>query len=411
MKKIYLALVAVLVSVFNMSAVDLYLRGNLTGSNWPALPKYQFTESSDGIYTLNVDELYGEFKIADASWSDSYNFGSNGTKIVLDEAYTCVSMGSNMTLAVGQAANVTLTFNLSTKTLTVSGQKAENTYDKIYVIGDINGGGWDESIQSYPLNPTNDAMTSFTGSIEITEASYIKLKAGQVIYGPGQGATEDVTISTPFEGDIFNPAGDKAFFINPGTYTITVNLATNAESGTITVTGSASLNSTLYLLGDYSVDGTDIHWSPTESLAFTNVAEGKFELDNVAFIYGADAAPAAYFSFATKQSSDWDALGTRYGASENDFAVLEGSYSITLGTNSFAIAPGSYKIAVDLNTMTMEITENNQSVNGIELDGDQIVNVYNFSGVKVLSGVKASEATNNLPKGFYIIGGKKVIVK
>jgi hypothetical protein len=411
MKKIYLALVAVLVSVFNMSAVDLYLRGNLTGSSWPALPKYQFTESSSGVYTLNVDELYGEFKIADASWSNDYNFGSNGTAIVLGEAYSCVSMGANMTLAVGQASNVTLTFNLSTKTLTVSGQQQENTYDKLYVIGSINGGDWDESIQTYPLNPTNSSNTSFTGNIEITAASYFKLKAGQVIYGPGQGATEDVTVAVPFEGDIFNPAGDKAYFINPGTYTITVNLATNASSGSIVVTGSTSLDETLFILGDYSLDGTEIHWSPSQSIPMTNVASGKFEAKNVTFIYGADAAASAYFSFATKQSADWETLGNRYGATENDFAVLEGTYSLILGTNSFAIAPGTYDINVDLNAMTIEVVAGNDAVNGIELDEDQIVNVYNFSGVKVMSGVKASEATNNLPKGLYIIGGQKVIVK
>lgn len=37
--------------------------------------------------------------------------------------------------------------------------------------------------------------------------------------------------------------------------------------------------------------------------------------------------------------------------------------------------------------------------------------VYTLSGVKVRSGVKAADATNGLPAGLYIVGGKKVLVK
>ncbi len=39
------------------------------------------------------------------------------------------------------------------------------------------------------------------------------------------------------------------------------------------------------------------------------------------------------------------------------------------------------------------------------------VDVYNASGIRIRSAVKASDATAGLPSGLYIAGGKKVFVK
>lgn len=45
------------------------------------------------------------------------------------------------------------------------------------------------------------------------------------------------------------------------------------------------------------------------------------------------------------------------------------------------------------------------------IDSDAIVDVYTIGGVKVKSGVAASNATEGLAKGIYIVNHKKVIVK
>ena len=40
-----------------------------------------------------------------------------------------------------------------------------------------------------------------------------------------------------------------------------------------------------------------------------------------------------------------------------------------------------------------------------------LVNVYNVQGQLIRENVKAGEATLNLPRGIYIVGDKKVVVK
>ena len=51
------------------------------------------------------------------------------------------------------------------------------------------------------------------------------------------------------------------------------------------------------------------------------------------------------------------------------------------------------------------------AINEIKLkDPNTIVNVYNLSGTMVRMGVKYSEATKGLKKGFYIVGNEKVYV-
>lgn len=52
------------------------------------------------------------------------------------------------------------------------------------------------------------------------------------------------------------------------------------------------------------------------------------------------------------------------------------------------------------------------SVDGpIIYDGNRTVDVYTVTGIPVRKGVKPSEAASGLPKGIYIIGNKKIIVK
>lgn len=64
-----------------------------------------------------------------------------------------------------------------------------------------------------------------------------------------------------------------------------------------------------------------------------------------------------------------------------------------------------------------QLADVNSAANGatgvadINADANQIVTVYNTAGQIVRRNVKRADATKNLPSGFYLIGGKKVIVK
>ena len=55
--------------------------------------------------------------------------------------------------------------------------------------------------------------------------------------------------------------------------------------------------------------------------------------------------------------------------------------------------------------------EESSGINNIDNDKTAIVDIYNLQGTLIKKGVLSSEATNGLPKGLYIIGGKKTLVK
>lgn len=90
-------------------------------------------------------------------------------------------------------------------------------------------------------------------------------------------------------------------------------------------------------------------------------------------------------------------------------AVTDGESTKKIGANSGYFVEvaatdldGDYVIPVD-GTLT--------GINAATVVKNENVNVYSLSGVKVRQNVKAGVATNGLPKGLYIVGNKKVLVK
>lgn len=404
MKKLLLSLVAVVMTAISAYAGPaLYLRGDI--SSWGTSLK--FTEDN-GVYTLNLDKLSGQFKIADASWG-SDNFGSNGSKVEVGVPYT-TSKGSttaNMSLAgSGVAENVTLTFVYSTGVLTITGKSAENTYDKLYIIGQINTQGWEGDRTDMPLEKVNE--TTFKGTYNITTSSnYFKIQAGTWTYGPATDASGDISLNVGDKATLNYPAGDKAYTLPSGEYTFTVTLEKGAATGTLEISGKAVYPDQIYLLGDYKLNGTEVHWNPQNGILM-NGNNGVYT-ENVEFVYGTDMAPAAYFSFCTQLGTWETGVGTRYGAAEKDTQIaLNGSAALVAGENSFAITPGAYSVTVDLVNMKVSIGETTGVGEIAEENG--VADVYTVAGVLVRKGVNAAEATAELPAGLYIVGGKKVLV-
>lgn len=101
----------------------LYLRGAFGGSSWPALDEYKFSREGD-IYTLNVASINGAFKIADADWTQIYNFGApvDGSVIKLNESYKLQRGIDDNCETDGTFTNVIFTFDYATQTLKVTGE-------------------------------------------------------------------------------------------------------------------------------------------------------------------------------------------------------------------------------------------------------------------------------------------------
>jgi hypothetical protein len=527
MKKIIFLLIALICSVSSINAEDIYLRGNFNG--WGTSDK--FTTTDDDTYTLNLSSLYGEFKIADANWS-TINYGGDDP-VELNKEYQCTYDGKNLTLADGQVSNVTVTFVLSTKKLTISGEKAANTYDKLYLIGDFNGVSWNESRTDCPLEPVEGAaVPTFKGTYDMT-AGWFKVLAGTWQYGPGELAASDLSVAVGFDDDIYYPAGSHSFAIAAGTYTFTVTMPEGEKTAHMTIEGEStpivvvspeslyilgecngnswdpavgcaltkgdngvftgtdlsfnddrgysyfsfaetltgdwstlvrygaaedgknistgesaafisgenafvldngvyditvdfstmtvtaklkslvSIPETLYILGDFNYDGDPVHWDDGLGIQMSG-NDGVFTAKDVELIYGADMAPAAYFSFCTQLdgTGSWN-VGSRYGATATDTSIAAGDtlpLVVAGDPYAFAAAPGMYNIVVDLNNMTVTLSEGS-GVATIANTNDALVNVYNVQGVQIRKAMKAGEATQNLPAGLYIVGGKKVIVK
>lgn len=129
MKKLYIIICAMLVT-FSAMAEDFYLIGGF--NNWTLSdPACKFTSISADEYQLNYNGvLTSGFKLNNGTWSnDSYNFGSNGSKIVIGEIYTLKVGGSSGNIAMdGNIENPILTLNVANKTLLIEGQATEVKY-------------------------------------------------------------------------------------------------------------------------------------------------------------------------------------------------------------------------------------------------------------------------------------------
>lgn len=101
MKRMLIWAFIVVVAALSVSAnyPTLYLRGELTNDGWAVNEKYRFT-NDNGTYSLHLDHLYGQFKIADEEWSFNNTFGansqtSNQIDVAVGGSFTMVNPGSN----------------------------------------------------------------------------------------------------------------------------------------------------------------------------------------------------------------------------------------------------------------------------------------------------------------------------
>lgn len=113
-----------------MAAPEVYLRGEKYG-NWSNTePRYRFMEQ-DGTYTLHVDRLEGEFKIASDDWS-TIDYGASSTRQVTEAGeYDMVWAGANFNC--DGLDDVTLSFyydgsRLVTLTVSTDSQNQDPAY-------------------------------------------------------------------------------------------------------------------------------------------------------------------------------------------------------------------------------------------------------------------------------------------
>lgn len=142
---------------------DLYLAGTINRWNSSA-PEYKFTQGNDGIYTLDLKSLSGDFKIVTSDWE--YQFGCVST-IEYGVEYPCIrdNSGSNISLVESVGADITIIFNVGKMTLEIIGMPT------LYLVGDFNQ--WTVS-PLYEFSYDNKTYTlttrDFSGRFKITDS-------------------------------------------------------------------------------------------------------------------------------------------------------------------------------------------------------------------------------------------------
>lgn len=362
MKKGLLALAAATLlstGMANAANPELYIRGAQFGwdaNNCTAVNK--FTENN-GVYTLKLDKLNGSFKISDKKWTVTCNFGlASAGKIEMDKEYTLVTSATsgNMT-PVGNWQNVTVTFNLTTKTLKVTGQAGEDVVTYA-VHGQFLNAEW----SSIDMKETSkDVWTTDAFTPTVLEGFFgIKQNTNgqQTAWLGGAGAQtlevgKNITVAV---GGSTNPR----YVCEQGkSYVIEFNPGTGSVS--MTEAGGAKYPETMYIIGNVNEGG----FAPNNGIAMTSTEEGVFTGE--ALIGNAMLSGNGYFGFAEKlgasaADTEWSKMGARYGAASKDFKPVftdkVATCDVAAGENSFKVAADkTFTFVLNLKNMKLTLTE------------------------------------------------------
>lgn len=220
---------------------EYYVRGAMTGSDWPALEEFKFTlEGENYSWTPAEPVLFSNgqnFKIAEAEWNNATTLSAGDDNVDVNIAagteYTVTTHafgGGNMRMNANiNVSNITLTKAENGYTMIVTGTPVVEIPEKFLISYDL-GSGWD----------FNHAMTKdgkvFTADFTVTgETGYITFTTaemnnwtvadGGARYGSG---STDISIE-PGTSYPLVESSDKCFKMPKGDYTATITVADNGN--------------------------------------------------------------------------------------------------------------------------------------------------------------------------------------
>ncbi|MDE6299727.1 MAG: SusF/SusE family outer membrane protein [Muribaculaceae bacterium] len=137
--------------------LELYLRGEMTGTGFAVNPDFKM-QTTDGVtYTLTVPEMTtGQFKFADSKWTKSFTYGEEGLE---NGEYKFTDI-PNVNTSLAKGGTVTFTLVLSddkeSAQVTISGQEEDsNEFPAIYLVSSRNSF---RPTPQFKMN-TNDGQT------------------------------------------------------------------------------------------------------------------------------------------------------------------------------------------------------------------------------------------------------------
>lgn len=365
MKKGLLALATALMLGSGMSEAAnpaLYVRGAQAGWGTQTGTTYKFTENN-GVYTLKLANLAGSFKIAaitsTGGWDDNHNYGGDGAalNVELEKEYTLGNgSGSKDMNPDGNWKDVTLTFNITTRKLKVTGTSTPSviSYQIWGQFTNANWGGIDLTEKDGKWVSAAFTPTSATGEFGVR-----KMENGQ--QAEWWSGTSDQTLKVGTPVSVVKGGSKNVKFECDKTKSYTLTFDLTAKTVTMDEAGSATFPESIYVIGN--VNGKD--FKPNNGIQMTKTGEGVYTCD--ATIGDAMLSGFGYFAFAEKLGTDatdasWSQMGARYGAKTKDLALVFTDKTATAdlagGENSFKVAANkTLTITADLKNMKLTAVE------------------------------------------------------
>ncbi len=205
-------------------ASGIYLRGEV--NSWGADSDWEFSKEDDNTYVLYDKTLSGQFKVADASWSTSCNYGSNGSNMQIDVPYELVS-GTDSNISCGSyvfdCKRIVLSIVNGKATLLLESNDDDTNLTSVYVYGDFNN--WDFMSTSGELK-LDESDNLFKGTLSM-KAGQDGLSHWRIYQRPGMsgswGLDADATEAT-LSGKLVKGSKGNAAVV-PGTYSFVFSLA------------------------------------------------------------------------------------------------------------------------------------------------------------------------------------------
>lgn len=372
MKKLFSLAVAALTAL-SMNAASIYLMGDGEGLTWDQFPGMKVDES-DGYYTVTINNL-NSFKISTneaTGWDDGYNAGAYQATGSFGDAVGQTG-GQTLGLTNGDANidtpwagtyTVKIKSDFTTINLYTQTPKPTNAPDA-YLVGGMSSWGINNSYKfSVTASGSNYVYTLDCNIAANTEFKIAGANGNSVNWGGainyGTGTTIPASSLNGSEINInYNGNNMKLGAAFSGTVTLTIP-QTAKQNGKISFTPKnveVTYPTTMFVLGNVNGKG----WDPTNGFAMTATSnKGEFTADVP--IGNELEAGYGYFSFTeslSNNSSNWDGLGTRYGATANDFVPsYTSANSITAGSNSFKVdADITYRMTLNLVNSTLMISK------------------------------------------------------
>lgn len=367
----------------------LYLTGSFQSNPWVlGAEKYKFTREGD-VYTLNYTGTFSDtelFKIADNTWTDDIDFGSNANddKVVPGVPYVTAKHaaveGNDHNLSLEKSLiDPKFVFDISTQTLTVTGTEVvvENPTElHYYVKGNIFTGAWDGegAVEEFTLTDGKYVLADKEVQAGSFGIMVLDLKSEeenkQVAW---YGTEEETTVELDKTITLTGEEGCKNLAIAKGKYTFTFDL----ENMTLVVTGEE--------LPDVPpVIGYMIHGNNGDGWASTAMTEtdGKWSvtLDKALVEFGIKQVDTAH----NDAQLAWIA-----SADETPEIANYGSYTAKVGgTNWTSTLTGKVIYTFDPTTLTLTV-DDETGVSAIEAEEGEAV-YYNLQGVRIEKPVKGA---------------------